>query len=63
MLGVRFGRGPTCLLFELQEELLVEDEGHSADLLYLGLGRGVPVDKVGCDGDGQRTPELLSLET
>lgn len=41
----------TCLLFEVEEEFLVEDEGHAADLFHLGLRRSVPVDEVGCDGD------------
>lgn len=54
---------PTCLLFEVEKELLIEDEGHAADLFYFGLGSGVPVDEVGCDGDCQLPPELLSLET
>lgn len=42
----------TCLLFEVKKELLVEDEGHSADLLHSGLCCGVSVDEVGRDGDG-----------
>jgi len=42
----------TCLLPELQEELLIEDEGHSADLLHFGLSCGVTVDEVCGNGDG-----------
>lgn len=53
----------TCFLFEVEEELLVEDEGHAADLFHLGLRRGVPVDEVGCDGDRQLPSKLLPLET
>lgn len=53
---------PTCLLFEVEKELLVEDKGHAADLLHLGLGGGVPVDEVGSDGDGQLPPELLPFK-
>lgn len=52
----------TCLLLELQEELLIEDEGHSADLLHFGLSCGVTIDEVCGDGDGQFPSELLSLE-
>lgn len=62
MCGVRFVRWPTGFLFELQEELLVEDEGHSADLLHLGLSRGVTVHEVSCDGNGQLALELLTPE-
>lgn len=54
---------PTCLLFEVKKKLLVEDEGHSADLLHLGLRRGVPVDEVGRDGDRQLASELFSFKT
>lgn len=50
----------TCGLSEVLEELLVEDERHAADLLHLGLRRGVPVDEVGRDGNGQLSPELLA---
>ncbi len=42
----------TCLLLELQEELLIEDEGHSADLLHFGLSCCVSIDEVCRDGDG-----------
>ena len=55
--------GCTGLILEVLEELLIEDEGHTTDLLYLGLGRGVAVDKVGRDGDGQLPTELLPSET
>ena len=41
---------------------MVEDEGHTADLLHFGLGGGVPVDEVGRDGDGQLAAELFSPE-
>ena len=51
------------LLLQVQEELLVEDEGHARDLLHRGLGVGVPVDEVGRDGDGQLASELFPLET
>lgn len=54
---------PTCLLFEVEKEFLVEDEGHSADLFYFGLCTGVPVDEVGRDGNCKFTPELLPFET
>lgn len=54
---------PTCFLFKVQEEFLVEDERHAADLLYFGFRCGVPVDEVGCDGDCQLSPELLPFET
>lgn len=50
----------TCGFPEVLEELLVEDERHAADLLHLGLRRGVPVDEVGRDGNGQLSPELLA---
>lgn len=53
----------TCFLFQIQEEFLVEDERHAADLLYFGFRSGVPVDEVGCDGDRQLSPELLPFET
>lgn len=54
---------PTCFLFKFQEEFLVEDERHAADLLHFGFRSGVPVDEVGCDGDRQLAPELLPFET
>ena len=53
----------TRLLFEVKEELLVEDEGDAADLLDFGLCSSVPVDEVGRDGDRQLPPELLPFET
>lgn len=53
----------TCFLFKVQEEFLVEDECHAADLLYFGFRCGVPVDEVGRDGDRQLSPELLPFET
>lgn len=52
----------TCFFFEVLKKFLVEDEGHPADLLHLGLGRAVPVDEVGSDGDGQLPSELLPPE-
>lgn len=61
--GCPGGRFHTCVLPQVLEEPLVEDEGHAADLLHLGLGGGVPVFEVGCDGDGQLPSELLSSET
>lgn len=45
------------------KELLVEDEGHPANLLNLRLRRRVPVDEVGGDGDGKLPPELLAPKT
>lgn len=42
----------TCLLLELQEEFLVENKSHAADLFHLGLSCCVPVDEIGSDGDG-----------
>ena len=56
-------QGNTKLVVEVVEELLVEDEGHSRDLLHMALRLGVLVDEVGGDGDGQLAPELLALET
>lgn len=41
-----------CLLLEFQKELLVENEGHTTDLLHFSLCCGVPVDKISRDGDG-----------
>lgn len=49
----------TCGVSEILEELLVEDEGHSTDLLDFGLSRGVAVDEVGRDGDGEFTAEFF----
>ena len=60
--GGVYGLMPTCLLFKVMEELLVEDEGHPTDLLYLGFGCGISVDKVGSDGNSQLTPELFPFE-
>lgn len=51
--------GPTCFFLQVLEEFLIEDEGHAADLLHLGLRRRVSVDEVGCDGDGQFSPEFF----
>lgn len=45
------------------EKLLVEDEGHPADLLHFGLGARVPVDEVRSDGDGELPAELLTAKT
>lgn len=45
------------------EKLLVEDEGHAADLLHFGLGGRVPVDEVRSDGDGELPAELLTPKT
>lgn len=42
------------------KELLIEDEGHAADLLNLRLRRRVPVDEISGDGDGELAPELLA---
>lgn len=53
----------TCLLFELQKELLVKDEGHAADFFHFGLRCGVPVDEVSCNSDGQFTSKLFAGET
>ena len=47
---------------QVLEELLVEDEGHSGDLVDPRLGLRVPVDEVGCDGDRQLASELLTPE-
>lgn len=49
----------TGLLFEVLEELLVEDEGHATDFLHFGLCCSVPVDKVGCNSDGQFPAEFF----
>lgn len=54
---------PTCFLFEIEKKLLVEDEGHAADLFYFGLCSCVSVDEIGCDGNRQLPPELLPFET
>lgn len=50
----------TCCFSEVLKELLVEDEGHAADLLNLRLRCSVPVDEVCRDGDGELAPELLA---
>ena len=52
-----------CLLLEIQEELLVENEGHTRDLLHTRLCICVSVDEVGSDRNGQLAPELLPFET
>lgn len=49
----------TCCFSEVLKKLLVEDEGHTADLLNLCLCCRVPVDEVSRDGDGKLAPELL----
>ena len=51
------------LSVEVAEELLVEDERYSADLLDTRLLVAVVVDEVGGDSDRQLTPELLPSET
>ena len=53
----------TRFLLEVKEELLVEYEGHPTDLLHASFCRGVPVHKVGRDGDGQLPTKLLPTET
>lgn len=53
----------TCLLSQLLEEPLVEDEGHTRDLLHLGFSRGVSILKVGRDSDGEFPAELFTPET
>lgn len=50
----------TCCFSEVLKELLVEDEGHPADLLNLRLCCRVPVDEVSSDGDGELAPEFLT---
>lgn len=50
----------TCCFSEVLKELLVEDEGHPADLLNLRLRCRVPVDEVSSDGNGKLAPELLT---
>lgn len=50
----------TCCFSEVLKELLVEDEGHAADLLNLCLRWRVPVDEVRSDGNGKLAPELLT---
>ncbi len=47
---------------QILEEALVEDEGHSADLLHLRLVGRVPVDEIGRDGDRQFAAKLLPPE-
>ena len=51
------------LSVEVAEELLVEDERDSADLLDTRLLVAVVVDEVGGDGDRKLTSELLPSET
>ena len=48
---------------QVLEELLVEDEGHTGDLIYARLRLRVSVDEVGRDGDGQLAAKLLPTET
>ena len=48
------------LVLQVEEELLVEYEGHSTDLLNVGLGGRVAVDEVGSNPNGNLSPELLS---
>lgn len=45
---------------EVLKELLIEDEGHTADLFDFCLCRRVPVNEVSSDGDGELSPELLA---
>lgn len=56
---ISFGNDTTCGFSQILKELLIEDESHPTDLLYLGLGSRVSVNEVGCNGDGQLTPELF----
>ena len=48
------------LVLQVEEELLVEYEGHATDLLNVGLGGGVSVDEVSSNPNGNLSPELLS---
>lgn len=57
---IGIGLEQTCCFSEVLKELLVEDEGHTADLLHFGLCCRVPVDEVSSDGDGELAPELLA---
>lgn len=59
----RPSRVHTSLCEQILEELLVVDPRHAADFSHLGLGRCVPVDKVGRDADRQLAPQLLVLES
>lgn len=49
----------TCGISEILEELLVEDEGHTADLFYFGFSCGVAIDEVRCDRNREFTTEFF----
>jgi hypothetical protein len=49
-------------IVEIVEELLVEDEGNSTDLLQRTFRLRVPVDKVGRDGNGQLAAKLFAAK-
>lgn len=57
---VFFNTGGTT---QLLEEPLVENKGHAADLLHLGLCCGVTVDEICSNGDGQLSPELFPTKS
>lgn len=52
----------TCGISEILEELLVEDEGHTADLFYFGFSCGVAIDEVCCDSNCKFTAEFFSAK-
>ena len=45
------------------EELLVEDEGHSADFIHSCLLPGVVVHKIGCYGQGKFPSQFFPIKT
>ena len=51
------------LVLQVEEELLVEYEGHATDLLNVGLSGGVAVDEVSSNPNGNLSPELLSRKS
>ena len=50
------------VLFEVLEELLVENEGHTTDLVARSLLACTVVLEVGGDGQGQLSPQLLPVK-
>lgn len=49
-------------LVKVPEELLIEDKGHTTDLLHSRLCLRVTVQKVGGDGNSQLATELLTAK-